>query len=193
MQALQSNYTILQGGITVLLYATIPFAKWLGAKTLQEPLLEGNDFVSWRANYAEYEGKRVLVFMHEATRYVVVVVDPSSKHSGSLEELFFDALRGTLLADNINPDVIERYMSECGGIDIVRNVGRRQTVWLNKAADNVWFSMRDFSEGVALGIAASHTSVDPVAGGKYEDRVIPAEKFYEMLGKYDLPIRAPGQ
>ncbi len=75
--------------------------------------------------------------MNEASRYVVCVNNPD--YDKPLPEMLFETLRNSLLSDGVNPAVIDRYVEECGDAKFYRNAGKRETGWLNKAADNIWF------------------------------------------------------
>jgi hypothetical protein len=58
------------------------------------------------------EGFEFIVFMNEASRYVVAANRPNKEKS--ISDILFETLRGALLADNVNPAVIDRYIAECG-------------------------------------------------------------------------------
>jgi hypothetical protein len=103
--------------------------------------------------------------------------------------MLFDTLRDALLSDNINSDIIDRYIKECGEAQFCRNAGKKETAWLNKATDNIWFSIRNSDESHAISYAASRLSVPPHTGADVREYYFPDEKFYSLLEGYGLPLR----
>jgi hypothetical protein len=86
---------------------------------------ETDDFYSWRANITKSGHYRLLVFMNDASRYVLVVHRPMAKDFKRITDLFKETLREALLAEQINPDVIDRYISEMGDIRFAANSGKQ--------------------------------------------------------------------
>jgi hypothetical protein len=103
--------------------------------------------------------------------------------------MLFETLRGALLADNVNPAVIDRYIAGCGEAKLCRNLGRKETAWLNKATDNVWYSMRKSEESLTISQTASLAEVPPYTGAGIDEYCSPNQKLYSLLEQYGLPIR----
>jgi hypothetical protein len=171
----------------MLFHITKKLGEWLELSKLPSPPEVFDKLYSWRVNLTQEEDFEFIVFMNEASRYVVAVNKPDK--GKKLSEMLFETLRGTLLADNINPAVIDRYIAECGDVKNIRNLGRKETAWLNKATDNVWFAMRDSDESFAISQTASSARVPPFTGAGFEEYYRPDEKFYSMLAEYGLPLR----
>jgi len=155
-------------------------------KLAKLPQMKDDDaFFLWRANIQQSGHERILVFMHDASRYVLVVQRPKAKTFQNLTEVFTEALRNVLLMDQVNPDVIDRYIDNMGSVTFVANAGRQETAWLNKACDNAWFATGRCSENTYISVFASHMNV-----GTYDDdRSNPSDVFLGLLSGYGLPIR----
>ena len=153
------------------------------------PLPEKTDgFYTWRANITDCENIRLLVFMNDASRYVLVVgVNKRLKSIYSqLPKIFEDTLRSALLMEQINPEVIKRYITEMGEVEFVANSGRAETSWLNKACDNAWFGAGRYTENAALSVYASHLYVGPYES---DERSKPNSIFAGLLSRYGIPVK----
>ena len=152
------------------------------------PQLQDIDsFYTWRANITQSGRQRLLVFMNDASRYVLVVHSPKVKTFQRLNEVFVNTLRSALLVEQVNPDVIDCYIADVGEITYVANSSRQETAWLNTACDHAWYGV-DRCEGddAYTSVFASHVNI-----GSYSDetRDKPSKAFLKMLLKYGLPLR----
>ena len=171
----------------MLIHITKKLSDWLAPGKLPAPPEGFDKLYSWRGNITQEEGFEFIVFMNEASRYVVAVNRPCK--GKNLSDMLFETLRGALLADNVNPAVIDRYIAECGEAKLYRNLGRKETAWLNKATDNVWYSMRESEESLAISQSASSAEVPLHTDASIDEVYRPNRKFYSLLEQYGLPIR----
>lgn len=96
---------------------------------------EYNPLYSWRLNVVEEGRRRLVVFMNDASRYCVTLDGIKANDWSKLLKIFTERLREIMLAEQINPDIIERYFSEAGEVEYFRNNDRQMTSWLNKACE----------------------------------------------------------
>ena len=142
---------------------------------------------SWRANYVQGHGRRFVVFMNDASRLTIVINEAKAAKLKKLPELFLQNLQATLLALNVNPDVVSRYMDELGEITYYKNSDRTQTARLNKCVDAVWYALRDLTNDVELSVWANnymHGAPDG-AEGNYST---PRENMIKLFGRYGLSV-----
>ena len=167
----------------MVLYVTKKLADKL--KLALKPLQESDDFCTWRANLTKDGHKRLLVFMNDASRYVLVVHRPMAKDFKRLPELFRETLREALLAEQINPDVIDCYISDLGDIAFAPNSGRQKAAWLNTACNNAWYGSNMYTDNTYSSVFASHLNI-----GNHADnsRSKPSEMLKELLKRYGLPV-----
>ena len=167
----------------MVLYVTKKVAEKL--KFPIAPYKPANEFFSWRVNISKDGRDRLLVFMNDASRYVIVVQKPMAKDFKHIKELFFETLRDALLIEQINPEVIDHYISDLGDIYFFENSGRKETAMLNKACDNAWFATGRSNCNAWISVFASHLNI-----GQYntDDRDKPSRMFKELLSCYGLPI-----
>jgi hypothetical protein len=171
----------------MILHLTKKLSDRLELGKLPTPADDFDRLYSWRVNITQEDGYEFLVYMNDASRYAVFVNKPDG--ASSLSDMLFETLRDAMLSDNINPAVVERYISECGEARLYRNLGRKETAWLNKATDNVWFAKRHTDENLTVTRTAAHLSVPPHTGADMKEYYHPDERFYSMLETYGLPIR----
>lgn len=151
------------------------------------PLKPTDGFFTWRANITQDGHCRLLVFMHEASRYVLTIKRPLAKDFKHLPELFRKTLIGTLLLEQINPAVIERYLAEAGEITFTANSGKEGTAWLNTACRNAWIGFHNTCDNESLGAFASHIWIGT---HNTEAHCKPVETFIKMLSRYEMPVKS---
>ena len=167
----------------MILYVTKKVAEKL--KQSIKPYEDADAFYSWRANITKDGHHRMLVFVNDASRYVLVVKKPMAKDWKRLPELFKETLREALLMEQINPEVIELYLADLGDISYVANKGRKETAWLNTACNNAWYAYGRNNTNAELSVVASHLNVGDYADG---DRDEPSRMLKELLKRYNLPV-----
>jgi hypothetical protein len=175
---------------------------WAGLGALPKPPKEFEALYTWRAIIAmNIVGEltissmsmaiRYVVFMNEASRYAVVVKRPSKEQC--LADMLFDTLRDALLADNVNPEVIERYIAECGQANYCRNQGTKETAWLKRAVLVTFKAIHkrseSRSESQALTMSTSSIVVSRFKEAASEGRCRPDKMLYVLLERYGLPIK----
>jgi hypothetical protein len=146
---------------------------------------EFNPLYSWRLNVIEEGRKRLVVFMNDASRYCVALDGIKAKDWPKLSKLFVERLREVMLAEQINPDIIDRYLSEAGKIEYFRNNNKQMTAWLNKACEAACLGYQNRDNDVDISLFACRYLV----GTKHEkDYWEPSEKFHARLSVYGLPL-----
>ncbi|MDR2525842.1 MAG: plasmid pRiA4b ORF-3 family protein [Oscillospiraceae bacterium] len=153
-------------------------------KLAPEPQTDADALYSWRANYIQEHGYRFVVFMNDASRFMVVINEAKVAKLKKLPELFVQTLRESMLAFSVNPEVIERYFAEAGELSYARNADRKMTAQLNKSTDSAWGSLRNYSEDVDLSVCASAAAIFGA-----DETYKPKDKFLGLLERYGLPVR----
>jgi hypothetical protein len=153
-----------------------------------EPPEQFDGMLSWRANYVRESGASFVVFMNDATRFVVCVNEVKARDFKKLPERFSEVLQDEMLSYGINQDIVSKYIAELGDFEYFRNVGRQRTAWLNKAAESVRYALNYCRESAA---ASQRASAYPVGAPNDNQRMArPNRDFLEALGKrYGLPAR----
>ncbi|MCL1914767.1 MAG: hypothetical protein FWG10_13045 [Eubacteriaceae bacterium] len=116
---------------------------------------EYNPLYSWRLNIIEEGRTRLVVFMNNASRYCVVLDGIKAKDWPKLSKVFVERLRDVMLAEQINPDIIDRYLSEAGEIEYLRNNNRQMTSWLNKACETACFGYQNYDNDIDISLCVA--------------------------------------
>lgn len=147
---------------------------------------EKDSLYTWIVNISEFKNENLLVFINEASRYVVGVLDPQINQD--LSDSLFTTLRDTMLSDNINPAIIDAYINNCGETQLFLDPGSTETSWLIAATKNAWRYYDRTEENQDLSRFASRLLVSPVSiSGNYKS-FRPCDFFYSILARYGFPL-----
>ena len=147
---------------------------------------EYNPLYSWRLNIVEEGRKRIVVFMHDTSRFCVVLGNIKARDWSKLPNIFLERLREILLAEQVNPDIIDRYLSEAGDIAYLKNNDRKMTAWVNKASEAACIGYCNYEGDIDISLFVNRYLV----GTKDEkDYWEPRERFYSCLFEYGLPLK----
>ena len=108
------------------------------AMGIKPPAQQGdvNPLFSWTANWTnvwEDEDKDMLVLVNNATRFTVAVYQVQRRDLRHAAEIIQNAIKHTLLAMNVNPELVEEYMVLAGSVEFVQNKNRTRTAWVSRA------------------------------------------------------------
>jgi hypothetical protein len=161
--------------------------QWLEMEMPPTPTEDYDPLYSWLVHITKVEGVKLLVFMNEASRFVVCVKKPSLELA--ISEILFKTLQETMLADNINAEVIERYIASCGEYEDFYKISQKQIPLLKIAVIDASVCIELKNESMAASLAASGLLEKPAKEDPNQESFRPANKFYSLLERYDLPIR----
>lgn len=140
---------------------------------------------SWRANLIRVNRRKTVVLMCDKTRYVVVLYGLKAKDFTRLDMLITRAIHYTLLADHINPEIIDRYLEIGGTVHYTKNSDRAEAAKLTHACRDTEIEARHLEDTTqyndSLGVFVSHRIV-----GSMDDFFIPAEKMADFLRAYAI-------
>lgn len=96
-----------------------------------------NPLFTWTANWTKvWENRRtedLLVLVNNATRFTVAVYQVKRKDLKKIEKMIPEAIRNTLLAYNLNTELVDEYMRLLGTIEYTKNSSRYASAWVTKA------------------------------------------------------------
>ena len=160
-----------------------------------------NPLFSWTANWTKvWENRRVedmLVLVNNATRFTVGIYQVKRKDLNNVDVMIKTAISNTLLAMNLNPEMVAEYMDLAGEVEFVRNSNRQRAAWVSKAGENCIFYVGREYNGVAkmfsdtVGIPTNYRLVrskDDKEGFQPDRRMVKA--LTELTGKQAYKYRA---
>ena len=83
----------------------------------------------WSANLIQINRRRTIVVAHDSSRYGFVLYGIKAKDIHNLGDLLLDGIRTCLELECIDPDLITRYLSDCGTpVVFTKSAGDRKSV-----------------------------------------------------------------
>lgn len=110
-----------------------------------QPLRDDTDpLFTWTANWTNVWSNRkkedMLVLVNSATLFRVAIYQVKKKDLKNISEIMKTAISETLLAFNLNPEVVREYMQRAGEFEFNRNNSRKMAAWVTKAGlDSAFF------------------------------------------------------
>lgn len=93
-----------------------------------------NPLFCWTANWTNTFDRRkedMVVMVNHATRFTVIIFGVKRNHFKDIAAKMTAAIRNTLLALNVNSEIVEEYMRLSGEILFTANHDRKLTAWVN--------------------------------------------------------------
>jgi hypothetical protein len=159
---------------------------------------DADPLFSWTASWVRvWENRKaedMLVMVNNATRFTVAIYEVKRKDlKKNVPEMMTAAIKNTLLALNLNPEIVDEYMRQCGEVEFAVNRDRQLTAWVNRAGVEC-----------ALHVGHNYNGIDKMfsdtVGAEANNRIVgysnnqkdyfkPKEKFFDAITKLtDLPV-----
>jgi hypothetical protein len=161
-----------------------------------------NPLFSWTANWTKvWDNRRtedMLVLVNNATRFTVAIYQVKRKDLKNVAEMMMTAIKNTLLAMNLNPELVEEYMRLAGNVELAQNRNRQTAAWVSKAGLECAFFVGNEYNGIAkmfndtVGIPANRAIVNYTSNrneGFYPYRAM-TNALSDLTGKQPYKYRA---
>ena len=110
---------------------------FLGVKP-QKLTAETDPLFSWTANLIILNRRKTLVAVNNATKCCFVLHGLTAKSISKLPELIKDGIRAVLQSEYIAPEIIEKYLDDCGcDLTFATTLSRSDVAYCNKACERV--------------------------------------------------------
>lgn len=108
-------------------------------KTAAEPSETVTDpLFSWTANLLTLNRRKAIVAVNPASRCMFVLYGITTKHLPKMPELLLDGIRQMLRSEYIRPEIIEKYLDDCGRtVEFAPNSSRAVITICNQACERV--------------------------------------------------------
>ncbi|MBM7614492.1 plasmid pRiA4b ORF-3 family protein [Alkaliphilus hydrothermalis] len=161
-----------------------------------------NPLFTWTANWTKvWDNRRtedMLVLVNHATRFTVAIYQVKRNSLKNVAEMMRVAISNTLLAMNLNPELVAEYMHLSGEVEFVQNSSRQAAAWVTKAGTECAFYVGNEYNGIAkmfsdtVGVAANRLIVN--YSGANKEGFYPYQAMInalsEMTGKQAYKYRA---
>lgn len=163
---------------------------------------DGNPLFSWTANWTKvWDNRRaedMLVLVNNATRFTVAIYQVKRKDLKRVAEMMVEAIKNSLLAMNLNPEMIEEYMRLAGNVEFTQNRNRQTASWVSRAGLECAFFVGNEYNGIAkmfndtVGVPVNHSFVNTSSNnseGYFPYRAM-IHELSELTGKQAHNYRA---
>jgi hypothetical protein len=163
---------------------------------------DGNPLFSWTANWTKVWDYRsaedILLLVNNATRFTVAIYQVKRKDLKRVPGMMVEAIRNTLLAMNLNPEMIEEYLRLAGNVEFTQNRNRQTASWVSKAGLECAFFVGNEYNGIAkmfndtVGVRVNYRIVNVSSNdseGYYPYRAM-IQALSELTGKNPYNYRA---
>lgn len=151
-----------------------------------------NPLFTWTANWTKvWDNRRtedMLVLVNNATRFTVAIYQVKRKDMKNVgAEMLTAAIRNTLLALNLNVEIIDEYLRLSGDVEFVVNSDRQFTAWVNKAGTECAYHVGNKYNGVAkmfsdtIGASVNYRHVGYT--NNQDGGFTPYKKMFDMLAE----------
>lgn len=162
-----------------------------------------NPLFCWTANWTntfESHKEDMVIMVNQATRFTVSIYGVKHNQFKKIQEKMIAAIKNTLLSMNLNPELVDEYMSQAGAVSFTANHNRKMAAQVSRlgpiAAFTVGRAVNESQGRLKYEDTLGRTvSKQPVNYSKnYEDLFIPAQKMTSALsdltGKLAYQYRA---
>lgn len=151
-----------------------------------------NPLFCWTANWTNTFSNRkedMIIMVNHTTRFTVAIYGVKRNQFKKVEEKMIAAIRNTLLAMNLTPELVDDYMRQAGDVTFTSNHDRKMTAQMNRQGQDAAFiigntvneSKGEITFEDTLGSVVSRVRVDynNNPGGGF----IPAEEMVKVLAE----------
>jgi hypothetical protein len=153
---------------------------------------EADPLFAWTANWTNTFNRRkedMVIMVNNATRFTVSIFGIKRNQLQKLKSSMTAAIRNTLYAMNLNPEVVEEYMRQAGDPEFTPNHDRKLTAWVNRQGLDAAFivgnavneSAEEMKFNDTLGRKVSRNIVN--YSGKGAVSFVPAEEMIKALAQ----------
>ena len=138
------------------------------------------EFYCWHANIITIKRHKVLIFVNNRSRLVIIACHAKPSAFKNLGELLEEGIRKLFAALCINADVIDEYIKNAGPCRIASTGTKSQIGRMNLAAEEVnWYSIYFRKDTIFQTAVSVELACNPCTEGK--SFFVPQEKLYEEL------------
>jgi hypothetical protein len=150
-------------------------------KLKQVSEVEEDPLFSWHANIITVSRKKMVVFVNDQNRYVIVLYGLKVKDFKNLDQLFIQAVRETFKEECIKDEVIDEYIQRSSQVFYAKTKNRTMVARLNRSTEDMLASCDQLDLNTiiqsAVGVSASSLLVGDGKGSYFD----PNEAMYEDL------------
>ncbi|ALV22173.1 plasmid pRiA4b ORF-3 family protein [Carnobacterium antarcticum] len=137
----------------------------------------------WHANLVIINRRKAVILMQDTSRYIVVLWGMKQKEFQKIDDWIIEAIRQTMLAEQIKPELVERYLNEAGPVRFGKTKNRSHVAQLNLAIKELSFWEEELNPETIIQIDAAIRSGKRLVGDGSGSYRYPNEWFYSEFKK----------
>ncbi len=141
-----------------------------------------NPLYCWHANLIRVERHKTVVLVHDHSRYVIVLHGLKVKDMANFGALVNTAIRETLIAEGVRPEVIKRFLDDSGEVSYAPAKNRSSISRVNRACAIIEYDPRFLNEDTISQTEPSMKLSRILVGGG-DDYIIPSQEMFKYLEK----------
>jgi hypothetical protein len=98
-------------------------------------ITERNPLFSWHTNLITLHCKKAVILLNDCTRYPILLYGLKVVNFKQLDKLIADAIKIVFFAQDISPDIVEKYMAQSNQIAFTKTSDRSVIAAMNQAAE----------------------------------------------------------
>lgn len=170
----------------MILNCTKKFQEELGIKA---PLIPVEDALfSWHANILRINRRKALVLVQDTSHYQVIVYGLKAKDFKQLDTLIPKAISSVLLSDEVNPQLVDAYLSAGGAFAYSKTQGAKPVARMNKSCELAKYYKEVYTDESLVQTALSR-ALNYIPFGHDDTYAFPKRWFYRQLHeRFALPV-----
>lgn len=105
-------------------------------KTVTEDVID--PLFSWTANLITVNRRKTIVAVNQASKCLFVLYGVKTKHKPKIPDLILEGIRALLQSEYVKPDIIEKYLDDCGRtVEYAANSSRSVAAMCSKGCGRV--------------------------------------------------------
>lgn len=134
----------------------------------------------WHANLLNINRRKTIVLMNNSNWYIIVLHGIKAKDKNSIGDIIKEAIKGTLLAEGIKEEAVERYIQYAPEVVFSKTKDRSMVGKLNQACETVYFYSELLKTDSLIQIDAS-LKISTYPAFHKSDLTYPNEEMYKDL------------
>ena len=136
---------------------------------------------SWTANWttiwSDKKTEELLILINNATRFTVAIYRVKKKELKNFDRIAVEGIRKTMLAMNLNPEMVEEYLRLSGSFVYAKNSNRQITSWMTQTGIDLSIPIADRYAHVpnfysdTLGVLVNHNTFRKAGSSKDSNHV----------------------
>ncbi len=127
--------------------------------------LAADPVLSWSANLINIGRRKAIVAANDSSRCGFVLLGIKAGDIKKLNKLMTDGIRACFEAECISPELIERYIADCGEVTFTKTANRIVVARLNKLCEKTLYFSDEYTDGLIQRQILRELNDDFVAGG----------------------------